>query len=523
MKNKPEKSEKNIKYLSSVSIENPGDADAQFQKGVFYHNKGDFSQAINYYEKGIKHNLNSPAVFYNLALCYYEINEIERAIEFFFKAIEKKNNFKEAILNCCSLCLKHGKELHINQRIDDAIHLYLRCLGISSGSQHIALLQYLAGAYSIKGDISSAIKCTIRSLELDPMHAFSYALLAKLRKFSDEDTAFIQQMELLLNYYTQKKDDQLLLFWALGKVYDDINQYNKAFSYYIKANNIISKTVSFHIDRHIQFRNKMLYIFEHSNILQFSSLGNKSKLPLFIVGHNRTGTTLLANKLSMLENVCSAGELSFFPHSIPKLLDKRSELTQERIQKMATSYLSILKKIGGNAIRVIDKMPVNFVFIGMILIMFPESKIIYCKRHPLDICLSNFFTRYELGNHFSYDLNNIAKYFKEYEILIKYWHQLFRPKIFTVYYENLITNTEQVGKQLVNWLNLEWNDHFLNHQQNKDMVYTSSFCQVRQKIYNSSINRWKNYEHLLGDIKDYLSNEIKEYEKDLLTDASRYA
>jgi tetratricopeptide (TPR) repeat protein len=515
--------EANIKHFISVSIENPGYAESQFQEGVLCHNKGHFIQAITYYETAIKHNLNTPAVFYNLAICYYEINEIEHAIAFFLKAIEKKNDFREAILSCCALCLKHGKELHINQRIDEAIDLYLKCLCISTGPQHIALLQHLAGAYSIKGDISSAIKCTIRSLELDPMNAFSYGLLAKLRKFTDKDTPFVQQMELVLKRYTQKEDDQLILYWALGKVNDDINRYNKAFSYYKKANKNFSKKISFCIEKHIQFRNKIIQIFEHSNILQFNRFGSKSKLPLFIVGHNRTGSTLLANKLSMLDNVCSAGELSFFPHTMPKLLDKISELTQESILKMAENYLSILKNFAGNANYVIDKMPVNFVFIGLILILFPEAKIIHCKRHPLDICLSNFFTRYETGNNFSYDLNNIAMYFKEYEVLMQYWYTFFKRKIYTVYYENLISNTEQVGKQLVNWLQLEWNDLFLYHQQNKDKVYTSSFCQVRQKVYVSSVNRWINYVHLMDDINSYLSDEINAYERDLLTDASRYA
>jgi len=502
----------------SISIDDPDYAEAQFNMGVLCQNKGDFTQAITFYKEGIKHHLCSPAVFYNLALCYYEMNDIKHAIDFFFKAIEKKNDFKEAILNCCDLSLKYGQELHDNQRIDEAIHLYLKCLCISFGPQHIALLQNLAVMYAIKGDITSAIKCVVRSLELDPMNAFSYGQLVKLRRFTNEDIEFIQQMELLLNRYTHKQEDQMRLCWALGKAYDDINSYHKAFSYYKKANKIFAKKITFNIEDHIRFRDKMISVFQHPHIRQLNRFGNTSRLPVLIVGHNRTGTTLLASKLSMLDKVYSAGELTFFPHSVEGLPDNIPEATQESIQQLAKTYLTILNNVADDAICVIDKMPVNFVNIGWILTLFPDAKIIHCKRHPLDICLSNFFTSYASGNRFSYDLHNIAMYFKTYELLMQYWYKLFKDKIYTVYYENFISNTEQIGKKLVDWLALRWNNCFLYHQQNKNMVYTSSLCQVRQQIYHSSINRWKNYEHLIGDIKDILLNDIKEYEKDLLAD-----
>ena len=384
-------------------MNNPGYAEAQFNMGVLCHNNGHFSKAISFYVTAIENHLCSASIFYNLALCYYELNDTPHAIEFFFKAIEKKKDFKDAILNCCALCLKHGKALHINQRIDEAIDLYLKCLCISFGPQHIALLQNLAGAYAIKGDITKAIKCTIRSLELDPMQPFPYSLLAKLRKFTGKDKSFIQQMELLLNRYTQQEEDQLLLCWALGKAYDDIKDYNKAFFYYQKANQIDSKKISFNIETHIQLKNKMISIFKDRKIRESGRFGNTSRLPLFIVGHNRTGTTLIANKLSMIDNVYSAGELSFFPRCVEGLPDNIPDATQECIQRLAKEYLALLNNVADNAIYVIDKMPFNFVHIGWILTLFPSAKIIHCKRHPLDICLSNFFTSYEAGNSFSYD------------------------------------------------------------------------------------------------------------------------
>jgi tetratricopeptide (TPR) repeat protein len=521
MKKKFKNSADAFKYYASIAIDDPDYAEAQVSMGILCQDKGAFTQAIAYYEKGVKNELRSPDIFYNLAICYNKIDDIDRSIDYFFKAIEEKSDFKEAVFNCCSLCLKRGKELKDNQRVDEAINLYLRCLCFSSGHHHIALLQHLTSAYSNKGDITNAIKCAIRSLELDPMNAISYEKLSRLKKFTDEDIAFIQQMELLLQKYTHQEKDQMFLCWALGKIYDDIKSYNKAFTYYKKANQLYSKRITFNIENCIIFRNKMISIFENPYIRELNRFGNHSKLPVFIVGHNKTGTTLLANKLSMLDKVYSAGELSYMFHSVGGFLERIPEATQIKIQQVAETYLAMLNDVAVNAIRVIDKMPANFMYVGWILTLFPDAKIIHCKRHPLDICLSNFFTHYESDNKFSYDLNNTAAFFKVYEKLIQYWYKLFSNNIYTIYYENLISNTEQIGKKLVDWLELKWDNNFLHHQNNKNIVYTSSACQVRKKIYTSSVFRWKNYEHLIGEIKTYLSDEIKAYERDLLADASK--
>jgi tetratricopeptide (TPR) repeat protein len=206
MNTKLKNSEETFKYLSSISIGETGYAEAQFKMGVICHNNGLFSQAIQYYEKVMNNPLFSPEIFYNLGICYYGINNIERAIDLFFKAIEEKNDFKDAIIKCCSLCVQLGVELHRNQRIDEALELYLKCLCMSFGTQHIDILRSLAGAYAVKGEITNAVKCTIKALELDPMNVFAYAQLAKFRKFTNEDNAFVQQMELLLNRYTHEEE-----------------------------------------------------------------------------------------------------------------------------------------------------------------------------------------------------------------------------------------------------------------------------------------------------------------------------
>jgi tetratricopeptide (TPR) repeat protein len=507
---------KTFQNLNLISTDNTGHGEAQYKMGVICQQNGHFQEAIDYYEKGINCHYISEKLFYNLAICYHEINEIDHAIDSFFRAIEIKKDFHEAIKHCCHLCLKRGKELQQNQRVDEAIQLYLKCLCFSSGDQLIALLHYLVSAYAVKGDITNALKCSIRSLELDPMNSLSYSQLSQIKKFTSEDITFIKQMELLVNQYKKEnEDDQLNLCWALAKAYDDINNFNKAFSYYKKANAIHSKKMTYSIKDIIRFRDQLISIFEQSHIYRLSSFGNKSTLPIFIVGHNRTGTTLLANKLSMLDNVYSAGELDFFNQFVSGYPNNIPEVTKNNINELSEKYLSILNNVSEDAIRVIDKMPTNFAHIGWILTLFPNATIIHCKRHPLDTCLSNFFMRYAIGNKFTYDLNQMAMYFKAYEPLMKFWYKLFKDNIYTIYYEHLILHTETVGKKLVNWLGLEWKNDFLSHQKNTNITYTCSLWQARQKIFTSSLYRWKNYEHLIREIMNYLSNEIIEYEHEL--------
>ena len=509
-------------YFNSMSPDSSHYGEGQFNAGVIYQSNGNILKAIECYENGIKCSYVKPEIFYNLAICYNKKGEENKAIKCYIKAISINPNFYDAKNNLYNILLKIGNELTEINKIDEAISFFLKNLSIAPDCKYLEALMVLARSYARKGDIYRSKRCIIKAVELFPISPVPYLELSIVKKFNPNDSNLINHIKYLYKNYSTDENDEEMFCWALGKIYNDIGRYNQAFEYYKKANSLFSKHIDSSLDKNIEFKDKMIKIFnkEFVSRIKRNGTGNKSRLPVFVAGHNRTGTSLIATKLSMIEGIYSAGEVNYFNKFEKGYPDHVPYETRESIYKLSLEYLTILRKFSDDDSIIIDKMPYNLKHIGWILTLFPDAKIILCKRHPLDICLSNWFLKYELNigrdsNQFSYDLITMAKYYKIVDCLIKHWLKLFKKNIFILHYENLILNTEKIGKKLVSFLDMKWNSGFLNHQYSSTITNTSSLWQVKQKLYKSSIYRWKNYEKNISELISFLKKEIIEYELEL--------
>jgi hypothetical protein len=172
-------------------------------------------------------------------------------------------------------------------------------------------------------------------------------------------------------------------------------------------------------------------------------------------------------------------------------------------QQAAARHVERLSRLGGPAVRVIDKLPSNIFNLALIYLLFPKARIIHCLRDPLDICVSCFFQDFTTLS-FATRLDDIAVYYREYERLANHWRAVFPAPIFEVRYEELIADQEGVSRQLVAYLGLEWNERCLAFHENKRVIQTSSVAQVRQPIYRSAVGRWRRYQAHLGPLFDAL-------------------
>jgi hypothetical protein len=202
--------------------------------------------------------------------------------------------------------------------------------------------------------------------------------------------------------------------------------------------------------------------------------------------------------------VHGAGELSSFER-IEKTIAKQFEASipypecmslcqDSTLIRSSAEYLEELGKYSQGANRITDKMPDNFLRIGLIKTLFPHARIIHCQRNAMDTCTSIFLNYFAEGNKYSFDLTEIGQYYIDYTRLMEHWSSLFPSDIFEVQYEDLVMNQEKVSRQLIEHLGLEWDENCLNFHNNKRPVRTTSISQVRQPIYRNSINRWKRYE-----------------------------
>jgi len=290
------------------------------------------------------------------------------------------------------------------------------------------------------------------------------------------------------------------LNFALAKAYEDLGDYKKSFDNYTKGNKLCKKTIKYNIEEDenlfTQLKESYLKIKKFSS--RFLDLSDNPN-PIFILGMPRSGTSLAEQIISSHSNVVGGGELNFIEKFSDKLIRDINEISFESLFDFKYRYINKLKDIAKEDCMVSDKMPLNFRYIGLILTVFPNAKIIHLKRDPAAICWGNYrqnFTNKRLIRY-CYDLEDLVAYYNLYENLMNLWLNEFGDKIFNLDYEKLTTDQEGETKKLINYLELKWEDACLTPEKNKRIVKTASSKQIRQKIYKGSSQKWKKFEPFL--------------------------
>jgi hypothetical protein len=228
-----------------------------------------------------------------------------------------------------------------------------------------------------------------------------------------------------------------------------------------------------------------------------------SRKPVFVVGMPRSGTSLTEQIISSHPSAGGAGELMFWRravHEYAAALEK-GPLSESTRSKLAHAYLRLLDANFGEALRVVDKAPVNADYLGVIHSIFPNARIIYMERNPMDTCLSCYFQKFPLSLNFTTDLSDLAHYYREHQRLMAHWRTVLPPgTILGVPYEGLVTDQEAWTRKILDFLGLDWDARCMNFYDTKRPVLTASDWQVRQKLYTHSVQRWRGYEKFIAPL-----------------------
>ena len=453
-------------YKKGIEI-NPNSAIMYNNIAGLYKNKRNFEEAKKLYQKGILLNKSIPDIHNNLGNLHKLTNEYEKAKQCYLKSIEIDPNYSIGYYNLGIICKSLGDKVGATENLKKAIKLNQNLF-----NAHRALSQ-----------------------------------ITKYKK----NILHLNEIKLIYNNDKIKKKDKVELIFALAKAYDDLEDYKKAFSLYNEANKLKKNDLNFSLSNEIKEFNEIKKIFNKNFINSFESLGNISRTPIFILGMPRSGTTLVEQIISNHPKVFGGDELNFFPELINKYFlntKNLSKINNKIIKNFSSDYLNELKNISMNLEKVTDKLPINFKWIGLIKILFPNAIVIHCKRNPKDVCFSiykNFFTNKELG--FSYDLEDIIKFYNMYEDLMNHWKLVMPNFIYDINYEKIINNANFEIKNIINICNLPWDNHCLKFYENKRAIKTASDTQARSQLYSSSINIWKNYEvYLKKSFKNLTKN-----------------
>jgi hypothetical protein len=333
------------------------------------------------------------------------------------------------------------------------------------------------------------------------------------------DEQLVTDAEALLGGAKVSEDDRVKLHQGLGKHYDRSAEYDRGFSHFAASNDILRKRApDFDLAGVVRMFDGLIGAFSAEFFAAAKGFGSDSQRPVFIVGMPRSGTTLTEQILASHPRVFGAGELQDMPmiaRSLPPDYPQCvATLNRAAFTRLAEAYLAGLEgKAPAGALRVTDKLPVNFLYLGLIATLLPSARIVQCRRDPLDVGLSCFVELFETGYDYTTDLENFGHYFVQQERLMAHWRAVLPMPIHELRYEELVDQPEAATRALLAHCGLDWDADCLDFQKTQRTVRTPSRWQVRQPMYRSSIGRWRNYQAHMAPLVRVLEESGYQYER----------
>ncbi|TRZ68066.1 MAG: HAMP domain-containing protein [Rhodocyclaceae bacterium] len=396
-----------------------------------------------------------------------------------------------------------GVTLAYTTRVAEAEACQRRLLSIAPW--HEGALLMMNDFLAHEGRFDQAEQLVKRALVVNPNSSSALSALAQLRKMTPADTEWMDRAEELVKIAGPV--DQVQLRYAMGKYCDDVGDYDRAFINYHDANRL-SKAIAnnpYSHDNWTRCVDQLVRVNNPSSLHPVFHGAADSNRPVFIVGMPRSGTSLVEQIIASHPAVFGAGELSYWKNiaRTPSTPVFESSLNGEVLSRLAKDYLDHLADLDPDARRVIDKMPDNFICMGLIHAVFPNAKFIHAIRNPIDTCLSIYFQNFSAAYDYSNDLADLAHYYREYHRLMAHWRAILpESSLLDLRYEDLLADQEGWSRRMIEFVGLDWDECCLNYQDTQRRVVTASKWQVRQKIYTSSIGRWRHYEKFIGPLME---------------------
>jgi tetratricopeptide (TPR) repeat protein len=338
-------------------------------------------------------------------------------------------------------------------------------------------------------------------------------LRAKLKKQTQDKN----HVEMLKKYLTRQpsKEDAVNCYFALAKELEDLGDYSQSFTALKSGAEIQRRLIQFKLSDELDNMKGLINTFQPADFAGIPD-STSSDSPIFIMGMPRTGTTLVERIISKLEGVKSAGETydftlamsSIINHYITLNPDKKlsslSAALEVNYSDIALKYNNNMCGMIGEARQYLDKLPFNFLYCGLIKKAFPKARIIHLVRDPMDTCYAVFKTLFHQTYYFSYDLDELADYYIAYRQLMDHWHKLMPGTILDVRYEELVSKPLEISKRITDYCGLNWSEELVEVQNSVEASSTASAAQVREPIYTSSIQLWRNYEAELEPLRKKL-------------------
>jgi len=519
----------------------PRHVDARTNLGATLQQQGDLTEALVQLQEAIRLAPGNAQAHNDLGGTFIAARQPDLALPHLRRAIRLKPDFPEAHNNL-------GVALRNVNEFEESLECFQTAVRLKP--LYVRARINLGHALQLLGRLDDALAEFLEALRLEPKNALALSHLSNLAqhgyyRFPAEQVHALEELAALTDI---PPEEHCRIHFALARLRDKAGAYDEAFAHCTRGNELRReydrrRGLLFDPDAHHAVIDRLIATCTPEYFQQVGSFGNDSELPIFVVGMMRSGTTLAEQILASHPRVHGAGELPDIerlvggewsvvsgtqrrpeplttPHPpltthdspptthhspYPQCL---SSLNAATARTLAEDYLERLRRRGGPAARVVDKMPFNFLHLGFIATLFPRARIIHCRRDAIDTCLSCFFQNFTDVHPFAFDLRHLAQYYREYERLMAHWARVLPVPIFNLQYEELTTDQEAVSRRLLAFCGLEWDDRCLRFHETNRPIRTASALQVRQPMYQTSVGRWKHYQAHLRPLLEVLARDM---------------
>lgn len=479
-------------YRNALRIQ-PNSADYLNNLGNLCNETGRIAEAESNFRKAIESDPDYALAYCNLGKLLRETSRLEEAEGILREAMNRRPDFSEAYGNLAAVLDEQG-------RLDDAEASLRRALEINP--KYAEGWNDLGNILSHRGKLNEAASSFEKALSIKPNLALCHLNFGRIKTYTPDDPDLPILRQIVLE--AKRDSDRMYGCFALAKACEDLGDYDEAFVHYQEGNKLRKSRQDYSIEQDRVLFSSIKTLFESPT--ETRVVLSEEVKPILIVGMPRSGTSLVEQILATHSLVYGAGELELLSQLTAKHMDEAQfDLASVSI-KISRQYIEELGKLAKGRRFITDKMPLNFVWLGFLLLAIPDIKVVHTMRDPMATCWSNFKQNFPAkGLGFGSDIEDLAEYFKLYQDLMRFWHEKFPGRIYDLSYERLTEHQEEETRKLLDYCGLPWEEACLRFEQTERIVKTASEVQVRRKLYRGSSEAWKNFEKNLIPLKRLLA------------------
>ena len=496
-----------IKWIETALQEKPDDPQAHYNLGIALKDVGRLDDAAIHFQQCVDLDSNNVEAFNALGNILRIQDQHDRAVTCFERALAIQPTHADSRRNFSLVANDLGAVANKLGHSHDAIDHFRRAVELadSNSEAHINLGITLEQT----GNLDQAAAAFKNAIAANPNFAQAHYHLAHLRNHRST-TVDIDAMQSLFDQPGTSESEQTLLAYGIGEAHHKLENYDRAFESFATGHRLKKKTTSFNLADQVHFIDLSIEVFNQGFFDEHRKSGYEDKTPIFILGMPRSGTSLTEQILASHSAVFGAGERSYLPELVkesaltaanpyPKSV---ATLPHKKFRHLGKVYVKKLRSHSELAARLSDTTPMNFLYVGLVATALPNARIIHCVRDPTDTCLSIFMHPLSTPHSYAHELDDLGAFYKLYQRLMAHWHSMLPGRIHDMTYEQLVGDSETEIRALLNYCDLPFENACLNFHETERTIRTPSAGQVRQPIYNNSIQRWKHYEKHLGPLLD---------------------